>query len=50
LEPYNYLLAQSGKDTTSKVLAAFGLWLTVPADTLQVISKVIEMLHNASLM
>ncbi|KAI8336833.1 geranylgeranyl pyrophosphate synthase [Chlamydoabsidia padenii] len=50
LEPYHYLLTHPGKDIRSKLISAFGLWLKVPEDTMQVITKVIEMLHNASLM
>ncbi|CAO3589704.1 unnamed protein product [Absidia cylindrospora] len=50
LEPYHYLLTHPGKDIRSKLIKAFGLWLKVPSDALQIITKVIEMLHNASLM
>ncbi|ORX58711.1 geranylgeranyl pyrophosphate synthase [Hesseltinella vesiculosa] len=50
LEPYQYLLSHPGKDIRSKLISAFQLWLPIPEDTLQTITKVIEMLHNASLM
>ncbi|KAI8339135.1 geranylgeranyl pyrophosphate synthase [Chlamydoabsidia padenii] len=50
LEPYQYLLGQCGKATTTKVIKGFELWLSVPTSTLQVITEVTEMLHNASLM
>ncbi|KAI8365923.1 geranylgeranyl pyrophosphate synthase [Radiomyces spectabilis] len=50
LEPYHYLCAHPGKDIRSKLIAAFDAWLHVPKETLAVITKVIEMLHTASLM
>ncbi|KAI8076822.1 geranylgeranyl pyrophosphate synthase [Halteromyces radiatus] len=50
LEPYQYLLTHPGKDIRSKLISAFEIWLKVPSDTLHIITKVIEMLHNASLM
>ncbi|KAI8969155.1 geranylgeranyl pyrophosphate synthase [Mycotypha africana] len=50
LEPYTYLTSHPGKDIRSKLISAFDLWLKVPKDILNVINKVIGMLHNASLM
>ncbi|CAG8558362.1 10444_t:CDS:2 [Funneliformis mosseae] len=50
LEPYNYLLAHPGKEIRSKLIDAFDHWLKVPKDKLTIISKVVEMLHTASLL
>ncbi|KAI8141596.1 geranylgeranyl pyrophosphate synthase [Fennellomyces sp. T-0311] len=50
LEPYEYLIANPGKDVRSKMIEAFNVWLQVPADDLLVITKVIGMLHSASLL
>ncbi|KAI8072456.1 geranylgeranyl pyrophosphate synthase [Gongronella butleri] len=50
LEPYEYIMSHPGKDVRSKLMAAFKQWLPIPDDTLLSITKVIEMLHNASLM
>lgn len=32
------------------MIEAFNLWLNVPADKLKIISKVVSMLHTASLL
>lgn len=50
LEPYNYLLGHPGKDIRSQFIAAFNQWLRVPAERLEVITRVIGMLHTASLL
>ncbi|KAG1056242.1 hypothetical protein G6F43_001856 [Rhizopus delemar] len=50
LEPFQYLCANPGKDIRSKMIEAFNLWLQVPEDDLKVITRVIEMLHSASLL
>ncbi|KAI8978428.1 geranylgeranyl pyrophosphate synthase [Pilobolus umbonatus] len=50
LEPYNYIVSHLGKDISSILISAFDLWLKIPKDKLMIISKTIEMLHNASLM
>lgn len=50
LEPYEYLCAHPGKDVRTKMIAAFNVWLQVPQDQLLVITKVIGMLHSASLL
>ncbi|KAL0076795.1 geranylgeranyl pyrophosphate synthetase [Phycomyces blakesleeanus] len=50
LEPYYYLLSQPGKSVRTKLISAFNLWLNVSEDTLKAITKVVEMLHTASLM
>lgn len=50
LGPYEYLFAQPGKDIRSQLIAAFNEWLAVPAESLEVITKVVGMLHTASLL
>ncbi|KAM0526439.1 hypothetical protein ACHAPS_003893 [Verticillium nonalfalfae] len=48
--PYDYLIAQPGKDFRSQVINAFNAWLDVPHESLVVINKVVGMLHTASLL
>jgi geranylgeranyl diphosphate synthase type 3 len=50
LGPYEYLVAQPGKDIRSQLIAAFNEWLEVPKESLEIISKVVAMLHTASLL
>jgi len=48
--PYNYLNAHPGKDFRSQLVKAFDAWLEVPPESLEVITRVIAMLHTASLL
>lgn len=48
--PYEYLFQQPGKDIRAQLIAAFNEWLEVPADSLAIITKVVGMLHTASLL
>lgn len=48
--PFDYLNSQRGKDFRSQLIAAFNTWLDVPHDSLEVITKVVGMLHTASLL
>jgi len=50
LGPYNYLYGHPGKDIRSLAIAAFNLWLRVPERSLEVITRVVGMLHTASLL
>ncbi|KAF7302585.1 hypothetical protein HMN09_00893000 [Mycena chlorophos] len=50
LAPYTYLTQIPGKDSSGKVLAAFNTWINAPQAKLQHISKILAMLHDASLM
>ncbi|WVQ98425.1 hypothetical protein IAU59_005548 [Kwoniella sp. CBS 9459] len=50
LEPYTYISANPGKEIRTKLIDAFNLWLDVPHEDLEVITKVVRMLHNASLL
>lgn len=48
--PFDYLNSQRGKDFRSQLIAAFNTWLDVPAESIEVITKVVGMLHTASLL
>jgi len=48
--PYEYLFTHPGKDVRSQLIAAFNEWLEVPPESLEVITKVVGMLHTASLL
>jgi geranylgeranyl diphosphate synthase type 3 len=48
--PYEYLFAHPGKDIRSQLIGAFNDWLQVPPASLEIITKVIGMLHTASLL
>lgn len=50
LGPYEYLFAQPGKDIRAQLIGAFNEWLEVPAESLEIITKVVGMLHTASLL
>lgn len=50
LQPYTYLCSLPGKEIRSQLIEAFDAWLHVPATSLAVIKRVVEMLHNASLL
>ncbi|KZO93846.1 terpenoid synthase [Calocera viscosa TUFC12733] len=50
MEPFTYTISHPGKDIRRTLIAAFNRWLNVPEDKLDVISSVVNMLHNASLM
>ncbi|KAF9736833.1 hypothetical protein PMIN06_012828 [Paraphaeosphaeria minitans] len=50
LGPYDYLVGHPGKDIRSQCIAAFNKWLQVPAERLEVITRVVGMLHTASLL
>jgi geranylgeranyl diphosphate synthase type 3 len=50
LEPYTYISANPGKEIRSKLIEAFDQWLRVPPADLEVITRIVRMLHNASLL
>ncbi|KAK2744940.1 geranylgeranyl pyrophosphate synthetase [Myotisia sp. PD_48] len=50
LGPYDYMVQQPGKDIRGQLISAFNIWLRVPDDSLAIITKVIVMLHTASLL
>jgi len=50
LEPFTYLLSNKGKEIRSLLIDAFNIWLDVPKEDLEVVRKVVEMLHTGSLL
>ncbi len=48
--PYDYMFEHPGKDVRKQLIAAFNSWLNVPEESLNVITKVVGMLHTASLL
>ncbi|EHY61264.1 geranylgeranyl pyrophosphate synthetase [Exophiala dermatitidis] len=50
LGPYDYLFAHPGKDIRSALIKAFNAFLQVPPRSLEVITKVVGMLHTSSLL
>lgn len=50
LGPFDYLESLPGKNMRSQLIHAFNTWLKVPAESLDVVIKVISMLHTASLL
>ncbi|KAH6951290.1 hypothetical protein HG530_013938 [Fusarium avenaceum] len=48
--PLTYLLDLPGKDVRGKMMSAFNQWLKIPEDKLDVIKRIIMLLHNASLL
>ncbi|RHZ69050.1 farnesyltranstransferase [Aspergillus turcosus] len=50
LGPYDYMQQHPGKDIRRQLIAAFNVWLQVPPESLEIITKVVGMLHTASLL
>jgi len=48
--PFDYLMSSPGKDFRTQLIKAFDAWLEVPPDSLEIITKVVGMLHTASLL
>ncbi|GKT46898.1 geranylgeranyl pyrophosphate synthase atmG [Colletotrichum spaethianum] len=48
--PLDYLLNLPGKDVRSKLMSAFNQWLRIPEEKLEVVKRIIMLLHNASLL
>ncbi|KAJ5938018.1 Terpenoid synthase [Penicillium verhagenii] len=48
--PYDYLQAHPGKDIRRSMIEAFNSYLQVPPDSLAIITRVVAMLHTASLL
>jgi len=48
--PFDYLFGHPGKDVRAQLIAAFNAWLQVPKESLAIITKVVGMLHTASLL
>ncbi|KAL8688766.1 MAG: hypothetical protein Q9218_005400 [Villophora microphyllina] len=50
LGPFDYMMNHPGKDVRKQLIAAFNAWLQVPPASLEIITRVIAMLHTASLL
>ncbi|KAL8798343.1 MAG: hypothetical protein Q9182_006749 [Xanthomendoza sp. 2 TL-2023] len=50
LGPFDYMMNHPGKDIRKQLIAAFNAWLQVPPSSLEIITRVIGMLHTASLL
>lgn len=50
LEPFNYTSSVPGKDMRTQLIEAFDLWLKVPKEKKEIIARIVNMLHTASLM
>lgn len=50
LGPFDYMSGHPGKDIRTQFIAAFNAWLKVPPESLAIITKVVGMLHTASLL
>ncbi|KIJ66066.1 hypothetical protein HYDPIDRAFT_87429 [Hydnomerulius pinastri MD-312] len=50
LEPFVYIASSPSKEIRSQLIAAFNEWLQVPPDQLELITRVVGLLHNASLL
>ncbi|OIW31542.1 hypothetical protein CONLIGDRAFT_572996 [Coniochaeta ligniaria NRRL 30616] len=48
--PFDYLYHHPGKDFRSQLIKAFDAWLEVPQESLDIITKVVGLLHTASLL
>ena len=48
--PYEYLHDRPGKNIRSQLVSAFNHWLRVPEERLAIVTKVVGMLHTASLL
>ncbi|KAI2642335.1 isoprenoid synthase domain-containing protein [Xylaria nigripes] len=50
MSPYDYIASEPGKEFRTVLLNAFNAWLEVPQESLDMIMKVVRMLHTASLL
>ncbi|OAV99088.1 hypothetical protein, variant [Puccinia triticina 1-1 BBBD Race 1] len=50
LEPFTYLTSTPGKEIRSMMIDAFNHWLFVPAEQLNVVKRIVGLLHTASLL
>lgn len=48
--PFDYMFQHPGKDIRTQLIKAFNEWLRVPEESLAIITKVVGMLHTASLL
>ncbi|KAL8868354.1 MAG: hypothetical protein Q9174_005045, partial [Haloplaca sp. 1 TL-2023] len=50
LGPFDYMMNHPGKDIRKHLISSFNAWLQVPPPSLEIITRVIGMLHTASLL
>ncbi|PWY89787.1 terpenoid synthase [Aspergillus heteromorphus CBS 117.55] len=48
--PLRYLLEQSGKDFRGTLIRAFNEWLQIPTRKVEIITRIVELLHTSSLL
>lgn len=48
--PFDYVISHPGKDFRAQLIAAFNAWLDVPQHSLDIITRVVGMLHESSLL
>uniref|UniRef100_P9WEF2 Geranylgeranyl pyrophosphate synthase vniC n=1 Tax=Virgaria nigra TaxID=1085564 RepID=VNIC_VIRNI len=48
--PFDYITAHPGKDFRALLISAFNAWLDVPSQSLEIITRVVGMLHESSLL
>lgn len=48
--PFDYATSHPGKDFRAQLIAAFNAWLNVPQQSLDIITRVVGMLHESSLL
>ncbi len=48
--PFDYLNSHRGKEFRTELISTFNAWLDVPPESLEVITRVVGMLHTASLL
>ncbi|GBE80632.1 hypothetical protein SCP_0303490 [Sparassis crispa] len=50
LEPYTYIQSRPGKGIWERMIQAFDHWLKVPKPQLEIITRIVDLLHTGSLM
>ncbi|KAJ7848108.1 isoprenoid synthase domain-containing protein [Mycena leptocephala] len=50
LDPFIYTASHPGKGVRARLMSALNLWMNVPQAKMEIIDKVVGMLHNASLL
>ena len=48
--PYDYVTSHQGKNFRTQLITSFNAWLQVPEESLQIITSVVGMLHESSLL
>ncbi|KAG8041089.1 hypothetical protein G9C98_002077 [Cotesia typhae] len=50
LQPFTYILQVPGKQIRAKLAHAMNCWLKIPAEKLQAVGDIVQILHNSSLL